>query len=123
MREERGQTQDELGEKVASLLRLPKPYGQSHVSAWERGIRETSPAQLMAIEQALDVPPGMLTREMGWVPIGADATAQTVADAIARDVDLTPRQRVELTRTWEAAVAATRQARTNRRPTPGRPGR
>lgn len=45
------------------------------VSDWKRGRRTPSPDQLFAIERALDVKPGQLSRHLGYVPTDAEAAA------------------------------------------------
>lgn len=60
-----------------SQVRLARALGVSPqlVSDWKRGRRTPSPDQLFAIERALDVEPGRLSRHLGYVPADAEAAA------------------------------------------------
>lgn len=112
----RGQSQPELGAEVARRVGRAEVFSQNMVSFWEHGQRVIPPPVLMAIEDALELRPGTLTRHYDYIRLGAEVRDFTVADAIARDVDLTPRQRKELTAAWEAMVERTTARRTGGTP-------
>lgn len=78
-----GRSQKEFGAAVAQAQGLDKPYSQQLVSQWING-KEPSPEQAIAIERALSVRPGMLTKLLGFVPT-AYKPAMTVVDAINSD--------------------------------------
>lgn len=54
------------------------------VSSWSRGERVTTPQGVFALEEALGVEPGRLSRHLGYLPAGA----QVVEAAIERTTEL-----------------------------------
>lgn len=62
---------------------------QGAISAWRSGLAEPSPATVFAAERALKVPPGDLSRHLGYLPLGPIPELGTVT-AIERDPALSP---------------------------------
>lgn len=46
--------------------------GQTTISQWFRGASEPSRPTLVAIEDLLNLEPGVLSSRLGWVPVGSD---------------------------------------------------
>lgn len=92
---------------------------QTTVSNWVGGKHEPSRAQVAAVEQILDVPPGHLARLLGYVPAGA-VPARNVVEAIEADLDLSPEQREDLIAQYELMRERT-LARRLRLPQPSEP--
>ena len=59
---------------------LAKALGmeQTSVSQWETGKNLPSVERLRQVEQALDLPPGTLTRELGFIPVPGAETAPPI---------------------------------------------
>lgn len=77
-----------LGKEVADRIGRPTPITGSAVGQWISGKTEpTGPETVFAIEAAVGVKPGTLSRLLGYLPTTAkDMTS--VADAIAVDTRL-----------------------------------
>jgi transcriptional regulator with XRE-family HTH domain len=75
-----------------SQRELAEAIGVSHtaVSQWESGRSLPTPAKVPALERALDLDPGALSRTLGYLPIasGEDKASLDVIEAIRRDVRL-----------------------------------
>ncbi len=99
-------TQDEVGAAIARIEGRDRPYDQGMVSKWFRGISPPQPGQLIAFEQLIGAAPGTYTRHLGYLPLGV-VPVLTVPEAIATDVQLTKRQRDNLTALWRAEVETT----------------
>ncbi len=65
---------------------------QSAVSHWKAGTSEPLPRTVFAVEETLGLPPGELSRHLGYLPAG-DVPAATVEAAIAGDARLSPQHR------------------------------
>ena len=107
--------------QFAALAGISNPY----LSQIERGLREPSEHVAEAIAKVLQTSVSALYKEAG---IGEQQPESAVADAIAADPDLTPRQRQALLTTYDAFVRANGGARRRRRqrrgadePPPGEP--
>src|ERR1700733_2989397 len=81
--------------QFAALAGISNPY----LSQIERGLREPSEQIAAAIATALKTSGDALYKEAG---IDDEAPSSAVADAIAADADLTPRQRQALLTSYEA---------------------
>lgn len=57
----RGMTHRRLGEELGVT--------QSAISAWKSGAAEPSSRTVFAIERALELPPGHLSRTLGYLPV------------------------------------------------------
>lgn len=87
-----GRSQTWLAVEVAKEEGRPDPYSQAHIADWLRGRRTPNPYQVFALERALGVPPGSLSRLLGYLP--ADAVASVgVEDAITADPTLSSQHR------------------------------
>lgn len=85
-----GRTQSWLGAEAARAEGRADPYSQAVVSSWFNDPSPgLSPRQVFAIEEALGVEPGMLSRLLGYLPASAKSVVAT-PDAIAADPDLSP---------------------------------
>src|SRR3984893_5362637 len=94
--------------QFAAMAGISNPY----LSQIERGLREPSEHVAEAIAKALRTSVEALYREAG---IDEEQPESAVADAIAGDPDLTPRQRQSLLTSYEAFVVANGGARRRRR--------
>lgn len=68
-RDETGIKQEELAKTVGVV--------QGTISAYERGGVEPPPQQVFAIEAALNLPGGFLSRHLGYIPAPTESTDQT----------------------------------------------
>lgn len=72
-------TQRVLGERLGGIT-------QSAISAWIAGQSEPSREMVFQIEQVLELPPGNLSRHLGYLPpSAADSTPVTFEDAVMND--------------------------------------
>jgi transcriptional regulator with XRE-family HTH domain len=69
------------------------------VRKWINGAHAPDPATVFAVEETLGLPPGELSRHLGYVPVDAPA----VTAAIEADPGLSPNQRAMLTAAYRAA--------------------
>jgi transcriptional regulator with XRE-family HTH domain len=84
-----------LADRAMSQQELAESLGlssQSVVSQWISGVHEPSPSRVFAIERELAVPPGHLSRLLGYLPITA-VPAVDVSAALQADTALTDQQR------------------------------
>jgi hypothetical protein len=88
--ETKGQSQAWLGAEVAAVLGRPHPYSQSVVSQWLHGQTEWQPSVLFAVERALGLRAGDLSRHLGYLPLAAVPPPTTVEGAINADPLLRP---------------------------------
>lgn len=81
-------TQAWLGMRVAEIEERPEgPYSQPTAGDWLRRPEIQPPSRIFAIERALDLPPGTLSRPLGYLPVDARPVL-TVEDAINADPKL-----------------------------------
>lgn len=99
-----GRSQKDFGYDVARVEGRDQPYSQQQVSQWIRG-KEPSPDQAIAIERALPVKPGMLTRLLGYVPIDYKPP-KTFDEALNLDHRLGPNERDGLRALYRSLVKA-----------------
>lgn len=112
-----GRNQSWLGAEAARIEGLASPIAQPQISKYLAGEATPEPRRVFAIEQALDLAAGSLSRLLGYLPVDA-VPAVTVADAAEQDPWLTRDQRDDLVAVWETMRARTR-ARRELRSTPG----
>ena len=93
-----GQTQTWLGERMGELHGR-RPYGQSTVGTW-MARTEPTPELVFDLERALDLPPGHLSKLLGYVPVSVVAVACSVPVAIEADPMLDERGRRSRWRAW-----------------------
>lgn len=62
------------------------------VSKWMNGIVEPSRPKVLAMEAAIGLEPGTLSRHLGWLPVGA-RELPSAEEAILTDPDLTAAQK------------------------------
>ena len=93
--------------QFAALAGISNPY----LSQIERGLREPSDQVAEAIAKVLQTSVDALYKEAG---IDEDQPESAVADAIAADPDLTPRQRQALLTSYEAFLAVNGRPRRRR---------
>jgi transcriptional regulator with XRE-family HTH domain len=74
------------------------------VNDWCRGRSIPAPETVFAIEAALELPPGDLSRTLGYLPLSVlpEGTVPTVAEAIASDPALDDRARYLLLSLYQA---------------------
>jgi transcriptional regulator with XRE-family HTH domain len=94
--------------QFAALAGISNPY----LSQIERGLREPSEHVAEAIAKVLRTSVSALYKEAG---IDEDQPESAVADAVAADPDLTPRQRQALLTTYDAFLLANGGPRRRRR--------
>lgn len=73
----------------------------------------SKPENVFAIERCLMVPPGALSRHLGFLPVDA-VPAVDIFDALALDTDLTVEQREAVEVLWSTMRAQTRALRLQR---------
>lgn len=86
---EQNHTRSWLGAEVARIEGDDEPISGASVSKWVAG-NPPRPERVFAIEEALGVKPGALSKLLGYLPITARRPCR-VPDAIAEDADLTQR--------------------------------
>lgn len=69
------------------------------VAKWKSGESEPPPLTVFAVEQLLDVPPGDLSRHLGFLPVGTEVSVLASIDA---DASLTDRDRSVLRAAYRA---------------------
>ena len=74
-----------LGANGLTQVHLAKTLGctQRSVSAWINGRAEPAAELVFEIERALSLPPGYLSRLLGYLPVEAVKSAATVEEAVA----------------------------------------
>lgn len=60
--------------------------GERTVRSWARAERSTSPDMVFALEDRLAVPPGTLSRHLGYLPLGRDEAEGIVATRVGTRV-------------------------------------
>lgn len=98
-----GRSQEWLGLETSRIEDRDPPYIQATVSQWLLGKTEPAPKTVFAIEQALGVNPGTLSRLLGYLP-PSTRSATTVRDAIAADPKLTATGRRVIAAVYEELV-------------------
>lgn len=101
--QERKRGRSWLGAEVARIEGSDEPISGASVSKWVGG-NPPAPGRVFAIEEALDIEPGMLSRLLGYLPADARSVT-TTADAIAADPALTPLARRALLAAYREFVA------------------
>lgn len=99
-REATGISFRELGELVAEVMGRDTPFKASSVQEWAENAPR--PEIVFAIERALSVPPGGLSRLLGYVPVVEEP--KSVRDVIERDPDLDAGTRAVILSAYDAAV-------------------
>lgn len=115
MRTQMGErSQGDLGRAVADQEGRAEPYGQSVVSNWLLG-KEPNPRQAFAIERALGVRPGTLTRLLGYMPLDA-RPVRSFEDVIQSDPSLSPQHRNALRNLYRDLAQGPRRSPRKSRP-------
>ena len=94
-RSARGLTQRRLGELLGGTT-------QSAISAWEAGEAEPPPETVFAVEEALGLSGGALSRVLGYLPLSEGNVPSPVPAAIAADPLLTEAEKRGLLALYEA---------------------
>lgn len=94
-------SQSELGQLVG--------VKQSTMSSWVNGVAAPSPDTVFALEAAIKVPPGSLSRHLGYVPLDAAKTALTVKAAVHADTALGTVERAMILAAHAAAAIRARR--------------
>lgn len=92
-----------LGQEVARLEGRGDAYTQQTVATWLSGSAEPAPRTVFAVEVALSVKPGSLSRLLGYLP-PSTRSATSVRDAIGADPKLTAMGRRVLAAAYEQLV-------------------
>lgn len=66
----RGMTHRQLGDELGGVT-------PSAISAWKSGAAEPSSRTVFAIERALQLPPGHLSRHLGYLPVDGKRSADS----------------------------------------------
>lgn len=98
-----GHGQAWLGQEVARIEGRSEPYSQGRVSQWLAEIERQPPARVFAIEEALEMPAGALSRLLGYLPASA-VPAMSVPAAIEADRRLDGMGRSVLLAAYRAAT-------------------
>lgn len=110
-----GLSQRELGAEVGHIEGVAA-YQQQSVNGWLAGRARLEPRRVFAIERALRLRPGTLSKLDGYLPVGATPVV-TVEEAIDADPDISSEQaamlRVQLVEARR--LTAERRARRSRR--------
>lgn len=89
-------TLEAKGLTSGALLHIPSATtvegSRSTVTSWLRGRSEPSRPKVLALEQTLELPPGTLSRHLGWLPLDA-VEIPDVETSILADPDLSPAQK------------------------------
>jgi transcriptional regulator with XRE-family HTH domain len=91
---------------------------QSAISGWTLGDNEPLPATVFAIESKLDLPPGHLSRHLGYVPLDAAVPSITLEEAVLADPDLDNRFKKALLASLHAYKAPLTGVRRKATPAP-----
>lgn len=108
-----GTTQVDLGANVAHHEGEPTPYRQQTVAGWLAGRAYLAPRRVFAIEKALKLRPGTLSKIEGYAPIDRPAVV-TVEEALAADPDISSEQAALLGVQLVEARRLTRERRARR---------
>ena len=106
-----------LADRAMSQQELAEALGlssQSVVSQWISGVHEPSPSRVFAIERELTVPPGHLSRLLGYLPINA-LPAVDVTTALQSDTSLTDQQRRAVIAVYETLRGPAQDPKRRRR--------
>lgn len=82
-RDARGWSQGALADKLPPDLRV----SYQRIGQWERDDGQPSPAQVFALEVALELTPGTLSRLLGFLPVGEPPPPTLEALAVDRSVN------------------------------------
>lgn len=93
----------ELGQRVAEIEGKDRAHSATAVGNWIKGDDISSPDRVFAIEQALRVKPGTLSKELGYLPLSA-RPVRTVLAAIEADNALDNRDRRALVAHYRGLV-------------------
>jgi transcriptional regulator with XRE-family HTH domain len=104
-----GYSQETFAKKVG--------IAQGTVSGWITAVNEPRYETVFAIEQAIPVKPGMLSRHLGYLPIDAVKSVADVRAALREDPGLTDVQRDTLQRIYDDLVKVSRSPRGRKRTT------
>jgi transcriptional regulator with XRE-family HTH domain len=91
---------------------------QGSVSGWVGGEYEPLPDVVFAIESKLDLPPGHLSRHLGYVPLDAAVPSITLEEAVLADPDLDNRFKKALLASLHAYKAPLTGVRRKATPAP-----
>lgn len=94
-----------LGSEVARLVDRPQPYAQTAVSGWIVGANGVEPDVAFAMERALGLRPGDLSRHLGYLPVAARPEPVGVEAAIAADPRLSATLKRALLAAYRELVA------------------
>lgn len=97
------------GMRPADLIRALRDQGfavhQASMSQWTNGVHEPTRPIVYAIERELDLVPGLLSRNLGYLPITAvDFAVSDVTTALLADHLLSPDQRQLLIATYRTLL-------------------
>ncbi len=79
---------------------------QSSVSAWVTGAAEPAARTVFMIERVLDLPPGSLSRILGYLPVDVEGPSShlSLEQFVARTSELEPRAKRVLLATYRALL-------------------
>jgi transcriptional regulator with XRE-family HTH domain len=92
----RNLTQADLGELLSTT--------QSTISAWINGRSEPEPVTVFAVEEAIGVSPGFLSRLLGYLPLSVVGAPPNVEEAIARSHEIDDTGRRLVLSVWNTLV-------------------
>jgi transcriptional regulator with XRE-family HTH domain len=92
----RNLTQADLAELLSTT--------QSTISAWINGRSEPEPVTVFAVEEAIGVSPGFLSRLLGYLPLSVVGAAPSVEEAISRSDSIDDTGRRLVLTVWHTLV-------------------
>ena len=99
-----GRSQAWLGAEVAAILERDQPFGQTTISTWLTGVATPEPEQVFAMERALGLRGGDLSRLLGYLPVSARSEPVGTEATISADPRLSDAMK-------RALIAAYREMR------------
>lgn len=106
-------SQREIAERLAADDGGNVQRHQTSISNWKNGKHEPSRPQVFALEAVFELPPGTLSRLLGYLPVVEQR--EGLLELIAQDTDLSAEQREDLARQYRGMVARTEERRRQRR--------
>ncbi len=99
----RGMRQEDLAQTIG--------LKQATISGWITGASVPASDVVFAVERALDLRPGALSRHLGYLPVDAVKNVATVRSAIIDDEGLTADQKAMLLAAYESAATPRQRSR------------
>lgn len=95
-------------QRLSDLLsdHVDRRVPQETYSAWDRGVNTPQPSDLFALEEILRVPPGSLSRHLGFLPVDVvEAPPADTVTAVRQDRALERWQQDIIINTYESFIS------------------